>query len=160
MATEPLDIDIPGFGALRLTHLVSDYNGTLALDGRLLPGVADLLLKVSARLQIHVVTADTFGLAHGELDTLPVQLTIIPAENQAAAKLDLARRLGADAVVALGNGRNDRELLAAARIGIALVQREGASAQTAAAADVLASSVLDALELLLHPKRLTATLRS
>ena len=36
---------IPGFGALRLEHLVLDYNGTLALDGRLLRGVGPRLRR-------------------------------------------------------------------------------------------------------------------
>ena len=27
---------IPGYGAVRIEHLVLDYNGTLAVDGRLL----------------------------------------------------------------------------------------------------------------------------
>ena len=35
--------DIPGSPPLRIRHLVLDLNGTLALDGRLLPGVAEAL---------------------------------------------------------------------------------------------------------------------
>ena len=34
-----LELDIPGFGLVRLEHLVSDFTGTLSVDGRLLPGV-------------------------------------------------------------------------------------------------------------------------
>jgi soluble P-type ATPase len=69
-----ISVDIPGFGALELAHLVLDYNGTLAIDGRLLPGVADALLDLAPSLRIHVVTADTFGLAKAELAGLPVEL--------------------------------------------------------------------------------------
>ena len=36
-------VDIPGLRELRLEHLVLDYNGTLAEDGKLLPGVATTL---------------------------------------------------------------------------------------------------------------------
>jgi len=36
-------VDIPGYRELRLEHLVLDYNGTLAEDGKLLPGVATTL---------------------------------------------------------------------------------------------------------------------
>ena len=61
---------------------------------------------------------------------------------------------------AAGNGRNDRKMLKAAALGIAVIQREGAAAETVAAADVVSSSILDALELLQNPKRLLATLRS
>ena len=37
-----IEIDVPGFGALRLEHLVLDYNGTLACDGMLLEGVHEI----------------------------------------------------------------------------------------------------------------------
>ena len=153
-------IDIPGYGRFGLEHLVLDHNGTLAVDGRLLTGVAQKLRQLAADLRIHVVTADTFGLAQAELAGLPVTVTILPADGQAEAKRDFVARLGADTVIAVGNGRNDRLMLRAAAIGIALVQREGASAETLAAADVVCASIIDALELLDHPKRLVATLRS
>jgi soluble P-type ATPase len=139
---------------------VSDYNGTLALDGRLLPGVRDALTALSGALSIHVITADTFGLARRELEGLPLRLVITPAEKQAEAKLALVKELDEASVVALGNGRNDRLMLQAAALGIALLQREGTAAETLASADLVSPSVLDALDLLRQPLRLRATLRS
>ena len=153
-------IDIPGFRSLELAHLVLDYNGTLALDGKLLPGVGDALAALSSGIRIHVVTADTFGFAARELAGLPVELTIVPVESQAEAKLAFVSRLGAEAVAAIGNGRNDRKMLEAAALGIAVIQKEGGSAEALASADVASPGILDALELLRHPKRLVATLRS
>ncbi|HUH94766.1 MAG TPA: ATPase P [Casimicrobiaceae bacterium] len=153
-------LTIPGFGSPRLEHLVLDYNGTLSVDGQLLPGVREALAALAEELVIHVITADTFGLAGVELAGLPVNLTIVPEADQAEAKLAYIERLGPACVFAVGNGRNDRKMLAAAAIGVALVQREGAAAAAIAEADVVAASVLDALELLRHPKRLVATLRS
>jgi P-type E1-E2 ATPase len=155
-----ISIDIPGFGKLELAHLVCDYNGTLALDGRLLPGVSEALRGLASSLHIHVITADTFGLARVQLEDLPIELSITPAEGQAEAKLQLVCELGANTVVAIGNGRNDHKMLAAAALGIALIQSEGCAAQTLANADVVSTSVVDALELLRNPKRLVATLRS
>lgn len=155
-----ISIDIPGFGPLRLEHLVSDYNGTLALDGQLLPGVADLLQQLAGSVKIHVITADTFGAAREQLAGLPVNLHITPLEGQAQAKLDYIKGLGVQSVVALGNGRNDRLMLYTAGLGIALIQREGGAVQTVTSADLVCTSVLDALALLLHPKRLIATLRA
>lgn len=153
-------LDIPGFRKLELVHLVSDYNGTLAVDGQLLPGVADLLNSLASNILIHVITADTFGLAKSQLAGLPVELIIAPLESQAETKLQFITELGVESVVAIGNGRNDRKMLQAAALGIALIQREGGAAQTIANADLVCTNVLDALELLLNPKRLTATLRS
>ena len=153
-------LTIPGFGALTLEHLVLDYNGTLAVDGRLLPGVRDALAALAEELVIHVITADTFGLAGTELAGLPVNITIIPQEAQADAKLAYVEHLGAQRVFAVGNGRNDRKMLAAAAVGVALAQAEGAAAETIAAADIVATGILDGLGLLRNTKRLTATLRS
>ncbi len=155
-----LAIDIPGFGDLRLEHLVLDFNGTLAVDGKLLRGVAPVLRELSAALQIHVITADTFGRAAEELASLPLQLLVIGNANQAGAKLAFVRRLDASSVAAIGNGRNDWKMLEAVALGIAVVQPEGASQMVLRHADVVVLGILDALELVQHPLRLTATLRA
>jgi len=154
-----ISISIPGFGDLRLVDLVSDFNGTLAEDGRLLPGVREALAALATDLRVHVVTADTHGTAAEELRALPVSIEVIAPVNQAAAKRAFVERLGATGVAALGNGRNDREMLAAAALGIAVVQAEGASPETLASADVVVHAAIDALEILRHPQRLVATLR-
>jgi soluble P-type ATPase len=155
-----IEVVVPGFGVLRLSHLVCDYNGTLALDGDLLPGVAAALRALADDVQIHVVTADTFGQAAAQLEGLPLRLTIIPGASRGDAKLAYISRLGADGVVAMGNGRNDAQMLRAARVGIALVRGEGGAAEALAAADIITWGVLDALGLLREPRRLVATLRA
>jgi soluble P-type ATPase len=155
-----LAIAIPGFRDLEIEHLIVDYNGTLAIDGRLMPGVRDALGALADQVQIHVVTADTYGCAASELSGLPVKMTIIPRAGQAEAKLAYLEELGAERVFAIGNGRNDRKMLAAAAVGVALVQREGGAGEALAAAAVVASDILDALDLLRYPARLIATLRS
>jgi len=155
-----IPLSIPGFGHFELRHIVSDYNGTLAQDGILIEGVAQALRALCEKIEIHVVTADTFGLAHAQLAGLPVTLTITPAENQAQAKLAYIEKLGASHVVAIGNGRNDQKMLKSAALGIAVIQKEGASAQTIVSADVVSRGILEALDLLDHPDRLKATLRS
>lgn len=155
-----LDISIPGFGDLRLEHLVLDYNGTLACDGEMLQGVRQSLAALAERFQIHVVTADTFGKAGQRLQDLPCKLVILPEAEQDLGKLDYVRRLGLERTVSIGNGRNDRRMLKEAALGIAVILEEGAAAEAIAAADVVCSSILSAFELLANPLRLTATLRS
>jgi P-type E1-E2 ATPase len=155
-----IEIEIPGFRRLCLEHVVCDYNGTLALDGDLLSGVRESLDALAERMQVHVITADTFGLAKDRLAGLPVDVTIIPPESQDQAKLDFVSKLGAERVIAIGNGRNDCKMLSAAAVGVALIQREGACAKALMSADVVCADILDALELLHQPKRLIATLRS
>ena len=60
----------------------------------------------------------------------------------------------------MGNGRNDALMLKEAALGIAVIQEEGGAVETLLAADIVTHSVLVALDLLLNPLRLTATLRS
>ena len=154
-----IEINIPGFKHLKLAHLVLDYNGTLAVDGSLLPGVQERLQGLAAEVRIHVITADTFGEVRATVSDLPCKLHILPQESQAEAKRDYVLGLDADGTVCIGNGRNDRLMLAEAALGIAVILGEGASGACIAAADVVCRDINDALDLLRHPLRLTATLR-
>jgi len=155
-----LRIKIPGYGTLELKYLVMDYNGTLAVDGVVVKGVEQAFDMLAADLELHVITADTFGVAAENLDNMPCRLSVLPPGDQAAAKLDYIDRLGAESTVAIGNGRNDRLMLAKAALGICVILEEGAAVETINSADVICPSVLSALGLLLNPLRLTATLRS
>ena len=120
-----LNIDIPDYGQLQLEHLVLDYNGTLACDGNLLAGVAERLRTLSTRLNIHVLTADTFGSVKSELTGLPCQTAILPPGNQDNGKLNYVEQLNPATCVCIGNGRNDRLMLKAAALGVAVLQEEG-----------------------------------
>lgn len=154
-----LTIEIPGWKTLELAHLVLDYNGTLALDGRLLPGVRERLGELAPLLAIHALTADTFGSVREQLQDIDCAVSVIPASEQARAKADYLQGLDPTRCVAVGNGRNDALMVKKAELGIALIQEEGAAAVTVAAADVVCTSINDALDLLLNPLRLAATLR-
>lgn len=154
-----LEIPIPGADMLRLEHLVADYNGTLALDGELLPGAADALCRLAGQLSLHVVTADTFGRVRKAMAGIPCRIEILAPAAQDLAKLRYVEHLGADCCVCLGNGRNDRRMLAAAALGIAIVQGEGAAVETLMSARVAVPDIGAALGLLVNPLRLVATLR-
>jgi soluble P-type ATPase len=163
MKTEPpamLTIEIPGYRKLEIQHVVCDFNGTVAVDGKLISGVASLMEALSVHVDFHVITADTFGSVEKELKGLACSLSIIPWERQAESKLAYVSELGADTAVCIGNGRNDRLMLKEAALGIGLVQAEGIAAGLLTSADIICPSILDALSLLKEPKRLIATLRS
>ncbi len=153
-------VDIPGYGTLELEHLVLDYNGTLAVDGTLVEGVAERLVGLADHLDIHVVTADTFGKARENLEGLPCELVLLEPGGQDEAKGEFVKGLGAGSTAAIGNGCNDRLMLEGAVLGIAVVLDEGASSRTVMAADVVCRSITSALDLLTNPIRLVATLRS
>ncbi|HHY96124.1 MAG TPA: ATPase P [Firmicutes bacterium] len=154
-----LEADIPGHGKCLIEHLVIDLNGTLAQDGELVSGVAERLERLAARLSITVVTADTRGNADTLVDRLPVSVFILKPGQEGEQKCALVHRLGRGKTVAIGNGANDAPMLRRSLLGICVLGREGAAAAALRAAHVMVTDVNDALDLLLSPRRLVATLR-
>lgn len=155
-----IEIDIPGSSSLQLHHLVLDYNGTLALDGELLQSCVASLKKLQEQLTVHILTADTHGTVKEKTACLQCQLQIIGTENQEMEKFNFIQKLGPEKLVAMGNGRNDLLMLKEAALGIGLIQQEGAYGPTLFKADVICTSIDDALALLLNHNRLIATLRN
>ena len=155
-----ITIDVPGHKIFKLKHLVLDYNGTLACDGRLISGVKEKLEILEESIQVHILTADTFQSVSSFLNGISCQFQIISSNKQDICKLEYIRHLGTEFTVCIGNGRNDSLMLKEAALGIAVVLKEGVAVETLLSADVVCTDILSALELLLNPLRLTATLRS
>lgn len=156
-----LEITIPPRGLLRLHYLVLDVNGTIALDGELIPGVAERLAGLGGELlEICLVSADTQGTLAALSSTLGVTARRLQAGDEPRQKAALVKELGADQVVAVGNGANDAAMLQEAALGIAVLGREGSAVVCLTSADVVVPDINAALDLLLHPRRLLATLRT
>jgi P-type E1-E2 ATPase len=154
-----IQIQVPGWSTCELGHLVLDLNGTVALDGEPIAGVDDRVAALSAHLVVHLVTANTHGQAEETSQRLGGQSVRIEPRYEASQKQALVERLGAGQVVAIGNGANDARMLSAAALGIAILGREGLAVETLRAADLVVARIEDGLDLLLHPRRLVATLR-
>jgi len=154
-----INIDIPGKASIQACHLVLDYNGTLAVDGMLLPGVKERLNALADKITIHIITADTFGKAADNLKEIRCRCSVLKGSGQQQQKLAFIQQLRQENVIAIGNGTNDALMLKHAALGIAVIQEEGASLQTLLHADIVCKDITSALDLLLHPLRLVATLR-
>ena len=154
-----IEIDIPGFGTVKLQHLVSDFTGTLSFNGKLIPGVREKLNELAGSVTVHVLTSDTFGTAVSELKGVNCHTHILQGEFHDLQKEEYVEKLGAASVIAFGNGNNDRKMLRAARIGIAVTEREGSAVDILMAGDLHVTGIMNGLDLLLNTKRLKATLR-
>lgn len=154
-----IEINIPGRGVYELEYLVLDVNGTLAVDGVLVEGVARALHNLSDRLAVHLLTADTHGRQQRIDQSLALTAVRLHPGDEARQKAAFVEQLGASRVIAIGQGANDAGMLKAAAIGICLQSREGTAVEALLAADVLAPDILTALDLLERPLRLVATLR-
>lgn len=149
-------MDIPGSEPLRLDHLVLDVNGTLTDRAELIDGVEERVRRLREALEVRLVSADTRGNLDAIAETLGLAAERISRGEEKRAYIE---RLGAERCAAIGNGANDEPMLRAARLGIAVLGREGASATSVRAADVVCTSIVDALDLLLDRDALASTLR-
>jgi len=152
----PVFLETPG-GLSAFHRVVLDYTGTLSLDGQLLPGVEGRLHRLARDLQITILTADTFGTARESVKDLPVNIQVIQNGQE---KAGIVAAMDAEGVIAIGNGRNDIPMMEVAAISIAVLGPEGAAASLLHAADIVTRDINDALDLLLNPLRLKATLRN
>jgi P-type E1-E2 ATPase len=151
-----LTLDVPGLASRELAHLVLDVNGTITNRGELLDGILARIADLREQLEIHLVSADTFDT----LDDVASALGVHGARASTGEdKLRLLEGFVAQRCAVVGNGANDVLVLEAAALGIAVMGPEGASAAAVRAADVVCLSVLDALDLLLDLRALSATLR-
>ena len=124
-----------------------------------MPGVRGQLNEIAKFLKVHILTADTFGKAKEELKGVNCEIFILKGKDHDVQKEEYVKKLGADSVVAFGNGNNDRKMLKVARIGIAVSQGEGCAVDAITSADIHVTSANIGLDLLLHPKRIKATQR-
>ncbi|DAB29956.1 MAG TPA: haloacid dehalogenase [Sulfurimonas sp. UBA12504] len=153
------NISIPNFKELRLSHVILDYNGTLAKDGLWKTQAKESLKKLSQEFIVHVITADTFGSVQTQLEEFDITIKVLNSNNHTQEKATYIQKLGAHSCLAIGNGNNDALMLQEAAISIALLGDEGCATKALMNSDIICKDITDALELLLNEKRLIATLR-
>ena len=154
-----IEATIPGRGTLRIEHLVTDVNGTLAVDGILADGLAKRITALRDRLEIHMLTSDTHGRQTSIDEKLNLQANRVQPGNESTQKADFVRELGVERVVAIGQGANDAEMLKVAALGICVMSQEGVAVETLLAADIVVPDIFAALDLLDKPVRIVASLR-
>jgi P-type E1-E2 ATPase len=152
-----MKFDIQNFGNFEINNIVLDFNGTIAKDGKLKEKIPNYLKTLSKNFEIYIITSDTHGSAAAQLKDLPVKLKILTSKNHTKEKAEFVKEI--KNCFAVGNGNNDSLMLKEATIGVCVIQEEGAASKSIINADIVTKSIYDAFELLLNPKRLTATLR-
>jgi len=152
-------INIPNFKTLDIKHIVCDYNGTIAKDGILLDEVKELFKELSQKYTLHVITADTFGSVHSQLDSFDVKVKVLSSSDHTEEKAEYIRELGEDICVSVGNGNNDKAMLSLSSVGVVVLGDEGCAKDALLSGDVVCKNIVDALSLFLNTKRLVATLR-
>lgn len=155
-----MKIDIPSKESFELKNIVFDYNGTIAIDGKLIKGVSESIDEFSSLFDFYVITADTYGSVQNELKNTNCKVITITKENQDKQKLEFIKSLDSKTVLSVGNGRNDTLMLKESVLGIAILQDEGLCTQTLLNSDILVKSIFDVFALLKDKNRLIATMRN
>ena len=153
-----MQVFIPGQGDMEINHLVLDFNGTIALDGLLLPNVRERLTELAKWVKVYVLTADSNGSATRECEGLPVDLHVIGKDDQREQKRSFVQEIG-PGVAVLGNGVNDELMFRQANLSIAVIGKEGCATVSLMASHIVVNDVVDGLDLLLKHHRLIPTLR-
>jgi P-type E1-E2 ATPase len=152
-----IEVAIPGRKKpLRIKCVVFDFNGTMAADGKLPRGLGARVKRLAKLVGVVVMTADTFGTARRSLDGWPVTVSIV---SRGIEKRRFVESVGRKRVAVVGNGVNDVPMFKAAALGIAVCGVEGTAAELLRVATILVRDINDAVDLLLKPKRLVASLR-
>jgi len=144
---------------LELEFLVLDFNGTIACEGKLIKEIIPLIEELSKSMKISVITSDTFGTVREEIEDLPIRIVNLFSKNHTEEKALFIDDLDRNRCIAIGNGNNDVKMLEIAKIGIAIMGCEGCSSEAMRVSDIICRDIIDALNLLINPSRLIATMR-
>lgn len=155
-------MEIPGFGRRSIHFVVSDYTGTHACGGSIETDVKHKLRQLNSLVDLHVVTADSYGTAEKELAGI-TKPHLLQTGRHDIEKADYVSQFKLEHVAAFGNGNNDRLMLKAVKEGggvaIAVDNGEGCATDAIWNANLFVTGAGNALDLLLDPVRLKATLR-
>ncbi len=153
-------VKIPGKDTIEIKNIVFDYNGTVAIDGKLIKDVSKNINELSSDFNFYVITADTYGTVEKELENTNCEVITIPKPSQDISKLEFVKKLGLDITLSVGNGRNDKLMLKETILGIGILQEEGICTETLLNSDILVKSIFDVFSYLKDVNRLIATLRN
>ncbi|MDY6839191.1 MAG: hypothetical protein SWH78_14595 [Thermodesulfobacteriota bacterium] len=158
-AREVKPIVIPGHGSFELENVVLDLNGTITESGEFIPGVVEGFEALSrAGFRIFVLSGDTKGTLAQTFKDFPYIQAVLTEKAQ--DKRTFVESIGPERTVCVGNGNIDVEMFKVARLSLCTIQGEGSSKKAMLEADIVVTHIKHAMEILLDPHKLIATLRS
>lgn len=155
-----LKYEIPGRATIEIENIVLDYNGTIAVNGELIPGVDKLINELAQSAKVHIVTADTYGTVREACAHINAEVITFPTDSAGQSKREIVQGLGAERTLTVGNGYNDIPMFEIAGLSIAIIEGEGTSGKLLAQADIVARSILEGLTIALQANMVKATLRN
>lgn len=149
--------NIPGQGELELRTVILDLNGTISVAGSVPAGVEERIGQLKTLgLKFVLFTGNTRNDADQLSKDLGIKWKLAKSGED---KRNLVLGLEPEHCVSIGNGLIDLELMKAVKLRIVTLQAEGVHVQTLLNSDIVVPNINDALDLLIDPQRLIATLR-
>lgn len=152
--------EIPGRENIEVENIVFDYNGTIAVDGKLIDGVKELINKLSKYANIYILTADTYGTVEKECIDINGKILTFPKENAGDSKRKIVKELGGNGTLCLGNGYNDIPMFEESVLSICIIEGEGASGKLLGKADIVVRDIIEGINIVLNKNMVRATLRN
>jgi soluble P-type ATPase len=153
-----ISIQRPGMESLDIHFVLIDFEGTLAMDGRVHPKAKDKVNLLSKRVTVYILTKSSKEKVEETLKKMKAEILSMTEGDSSQQKLDVLQRLGPHQTAVIGNGFDDVQIMEQAGLGMCVIGKEGSSAEAMAKADLVVTNVLDALDFLLKPLRQRATL--
>ena len=153
---------ILGIGKIEIRNVIFDLNGTLSMNGNIALEVQEKIRQLSQKVNVFIMSSDTRGNLQELAEMLGVSWRRVEKSSspESVAKERFVEELGSENTIAVGNGKNDELMLKKAKLGIAVIGEEGAYSSAISNTDIVVVNPLHALELILDPQKIIATLRS
>lgn len=152
--------EIPGREKIEIENVVLDYNGTIAVDGKIIEGIKELISELREYVNIYILTADTYGTVKEECVDVKAEILTFPNENAGESKKEIVKKLNGKKTICIGNGYNDIPMFKESILSIAVIEGEGASGKLLAHSDIVTRSIIEALQIILNKNKVKATLRN
>ena len=152
--------EIPGRDNIEIDNIVFDYNGTIAIDGKLIEGVKELINSLAKQVNIYILTADTYGTVEKECMNIHGRILTFSKENAGESKKKIVEKLGGEKTLCLGNGYNDIPMFEESILSIGIIEGEGVSGKLLSNADIVVRNIVEGINLILNQNMVRATLRS
>ena len=152
--------EIPGRDNIEIENIVFDYNGTIAVDGKLIEGIKELINTLARYVDIYILTADTYGTVENECMDIDGKILTFPQDNAGESKKKIVEELGGQRTLCLGNGYNDIPMFEESILSIGIIEGEGASGKLLSKADIVVRNIIEGMNILLNKNMVKATLRN
>ncbi len=153
-----ISIQRPGQPPMDIEFLLIDYEGSLAMDGRIHPKAKDKINLLSKRLKIYIFAKGEREKVEERLRRVKGEIIFLNEGKTSGEKLEVLKKVGLERTVVIGNGVDDPALFEEARLSICVIGKEGAAGEAIKKADLVVTDILNGLDFLLKPLRQRATL--